>query len=97
MGLEKYLVGNFSLGDVIVRFNEHYLIGYQIIFILNAIFFKLNMLYEPILFVLVSYVTALIIFYNWRECLKRKNFTQSALIILIFNICCFGLSAAPGA
>jgi len=40
--VDKYFNGTMTLNDFNIRFGEHRLIGYSLIYLLNAIFFELN-------------------------------------------------------
>jgi hypothetical protein len=79
--VEKYFSHTLRLKDFITRYGEHGMLGYNFIFIFNLIFFKLNTLFDAYLNVFVVFLTAIIVYKNYKETI---NFNSSLLNKIFF-------------
>lgn len=98
--IEKYYNGTLNISDISHQWGEHRLIGYSLIFLLNAIFFGLNTRLEQFLFVLCYFLIGLVLYIKYKEFLKNvfkrnfKKWMEISYVPILFLI--FGLTHPPG-
>lgn len=95
--IDKYFHGTLSFQDIFNNptwsWGQHRLVGYSIIFLLNAIFFNLNMKIEPAIFMLSYIFIGAVVFLYYshiisKNSIKKVWFDLSAITILftIFSL-----------
>lgn len=98
--VEKYFQGKLSFRDINMRWGEHRLIGYSLIYLANAIFFALNIKVEAFLFLLTYFSIGAVIYLCYKRFFinnLRKDFNiwiQISYISILSVI--FSLVHPPG-
>ena len=65
--VEKYFKGTLTFKDINLRWEEHRLIGYSLIYLLNTILFGLNMKVEAYIFLLTYFLIGAIIYIFYKR------------------------------
>ncbi|WP_227013554.1 hypothetical protein [Paenibacillus psychroresistens] len=90
--LGKYYNGDLTFQDLWRGHLEHRTLGYNIIFLLNAIFFHLNTTLEMYFGAFILAITSIILFKNYSRSLhqlgndKYKQFSSLFIIMLLFSL-----------
>jgi hypothetical protein len=73
--VEKYFDHTLSIQDIDQRWFEHRLIGYAVIFLMNAIVFGLNMKLDAFIFLISYFLIGLLLYFPYRKFLtvQLKN------------------------
>ncbi len=79
----KYFRHILTLKDIIQQWGEHRLIGYSLIYLANAIIFKLNLKIEAYIFMLVYLLNTIIIYINYKNLFEKKFSKRFKLLIQI--------------
>jgi hypothetical protein len=96
--LIKYYNGTLTFKDMTVPYGEHRVLGTNIIFIINAIIFKLNTKIEHWIFFLVYLITDFLIISKFvisgirTSTIKSSNIFYTLFTIFIFSALCFTLN-----
>jgi len=65
--VEKYFQGKLSFRDMNMRWGEHRLIGYSLIYLVNAILFGLNIKVDAFLFLLTYFLIGVMIYFFYKR------------------------------
>ena len=91
--LGKYFNGTLSLHDMTRPFGEHRLIGYHLIFLLNALLFHLNMKVEPLLCLLSYFFIGILLYFPYKRSLGASSpneskdiWVQLSYVTILFSI-----------
>jgi len=71
--VDKYFNSSLSFGDLWRGHLEHRTLGYNIIFLLNAILFHLNTMYEMYMGAIILFLTSILLYYYYRKNLDYDN------------------------
>jgi hypothetical protein len=97
--IEKYYEGTLTLKDIFKPFGEHRLAGYSIIFLLNTIYFGLNLKIEPLIFLITYSIIGIILYFQYKRFLisnLKRDFkfgVQFSYIIILVSV--FSLTHPP--
>ena len=80
--LDRFFSNNLQLSDLLVPFGEHGLFGYNLLFIFNAIFFKLNTIVDAYAIWISIIVSTLFISFEFN--ISTKFYHKSILNQLLF-------------
>lgn len=92
----RFLEGNWSLGDLFVRFGEHMVVGYGLLSLLNAKFLALNMQLDPVMFLAASSVIAAIVYAECSRVFSTVRLYVLGILFVPLGFLCFSLVAPPG-
>ncbi|MDD5693583.1 MAG: hypothetical protein PHU86_03880 [Patescibacteria group bacterium] len=93
--VDNYYQGKLSLNDIIRPFGEHRLVGYSLIYLGNAIFFGLNIILEPYIFLLTYIVIAIFLYLPYKKFFRAyfekidKRWIQisyASILLIIFSL-----------
>jgi len=81
--VDKYFRHILSFKDIVQQWGEHRLIGYSLIYLTNAIVFKLNLKIEAYIFMLVYLLNTIIIYINYKNLFEKQFSKRLKLLIQI--------------